>query len=115
MASEELQVSVSAGRSEGQRVLVCRGQMTMLALAPLREAVRGETSPVLILVLNEVSHMDSAGLGLLVQLQATCTRTGRRLVLAGVNERIRNTLTVSGLSQVLTVYSTRADAEQAMS
>lgn len=114
MVSEELQVSVSAGRNEGQRVLVCRGPMTMLALAPLREAIRGETSPVLILVLNEVSYIDSAGLGLLVQLQATCSRTGRRLALAGANERVRNTLAVSGLSQVLTLYSTRADAEQAL-
>lgn len=86
----------------------------MEALAPLRLALQAESSPALILELSEVSHMDSAGLGLLVHLHASFQRTGRRLALAGVNERIRRSLDVAGISQILTLYSTRADAEQAL-
>lgn len=87
----------------------------METLAPLRLALQGENSPVLILVLSDVSYMDSAGLGLLVHLHASCQRTGRRLALAGLNERIRKLLDMTGLSQVLSLYSTQADAEQALS
>jgi anti-anti-sigma factor len=88
--------------------------MTLATLAPLRLALQAENSPALILVLGDVSHIDSAGLGLLVQLHASCQRTGRRMALAGVNERIRTSLDVMGLSQVLTLYSTREDAERAL-
>ena len=114
MTQEHIQVVASAGKSDGQRVLTCRGPITMVTLAPLRLALQAENCPALILVLSDVSHMDSAGLGLLVQLHASFQRTGRRLALAGVNERIRTSLDVTGLSHVLTLYSTRADAEQAL-
>jgi anti-anti-sigma factor len=87
----------------------------METLAPLRLALQAENSPALILVLVDVSHIDSAGLGLLVHLHASCQTTGRRLALAGLNERIRKSLDVAGISQVLALYSTQADAEQALS
>lgn len=115
MEQEHVQVFASEGKNAGQRVLTCRGALTMGTLAPLRLALQSENSPVLILVLSEVSHLDSAGLGLLVHLHASCQRMGRRLALAGVNERIRKSLDVAGIAQVLTLYSTRADAEQAFS
>jgi anti-anti-sigma factor len=88
--------------------------MTQATLTPLRLALQAENSPVLILVLSGVPHMDSAGLGLLVQIHSSFERTGRHLALAGVSERIRASLDVTGISQVLTLYSTRADAEQAL-
>lgn len=115
MAQEPFQAVGSEGRSARQRVLTCRGPMTLATLAPLRLALQAENSADLVLELSNVSHLDSAGLGLLVQLHASFERTGRRLALAGVNERIRKTLDVTGISQVLTLYTTRADAEQALS
>jgi anti-anti-sigma factor len=115
MALEHVEVFASAGKGPGQRVLTCRGAMTMETLTPLRLALQAENASVLILVLVDVPHMDSAGLGLLLHLHASCQRTGRRLALAGLNERIRTSLDATGISQVLTLYSTRADAEQALS
>ncbi len=115
MAQEHVQVFASGGKGLGQRVLTCRGALTMETLASLRLALQAENSPALIIELSGVSHMDSAGLGLLVHLHASCQRTGRRLALAGLNERIRKLLDVTGISQVLTLYTTRADAEQAFS
>lgn len=115
MVAQPMEVFASAGRSAGQRVLTCRGPLTMLTLDPLRQALQAETSPVLILVFNDVPQMDSAGLGMLLQLHATFTRTNRRLAIAGVVERVRASLDVTGISSVLSLYSTRADAEQALS
>jgi anti-anti-sigma factor len=96
-------------------VLTCKGPLTMLTVGPLRDAVKAETAPVLILVFKDVPQMDSAGLGLLLQFHATFTRTSRRLAIAGVCERVRAVMDVTGISSVLALYSTRADAEQALS
>jgi anti-sigma B factor antagonist len=76
----------------------------------VRQAMDG-TSPVIVLDLTEVTFMGSVGLRVLVETQAEAWRAERtlRVVVDGTGAAHRS-LEISGLEQVLTVYTTLGEA-----
>jgi anti-sigma B factor antagonist len=60
--------------------------------------------------LSEVSYVDSAGLGQIVQAYATTANRGGSLKLLGVSKRLRDLLVVTKLLTVFDTYDTEADA-----
>jgi anti-sigma B factor antagonist len=66
--------------------------------------VLAEMAPALILDLSEVPYVDSAGLGSLVRAQVSRQRAGRRLALAGVNERARALLQMTNLESLFQIF-----------
>jgi anti-sigma B factor antagonist len=64
----------------------------------------------IVLNLGEVSYVDSAGLGEIVQAYATVTRQGGSLKLLSVTKRIRDLLSITKLLTVFDTYETEADA-----
>ena len=55
-----------------------------------------------VLNLEGVPYVDSSGLGEIASAHVTVSRTGGRLLLASVNERVMEALTVTKLMRVLT-------------
>jgi anti-sigma B factor antagonist len=55
-----------------------------------------------VLNLEGVPYVDSSGLGEIASAHVTVSRTGGRLLLAAVNERVMEALTVTKLMRVLT-------------
>jgi anti-sigma B factor antagonist len=64
----------------------------------------------LVLDLGDVSYVDSAGLGQLVQVHATTTRQGGTLKLLNVTKRLRDLLVVTKLLVVFDAFDSEADA-----
>jgi anti-sigma B factor antagonist len=64
----------------------------------------------LLLDLGNVSYVDSAGLGQLVQVHATTTRQGGTLKLLSVTKRLRDLLVVTKLLVVFDAFDSEADA-----
>ena len=112
--SEELSVAVS--RERGVVIAAVTGDIEMTTVAGLREqlfALAKEGQP-LIIDLNRVSFIDSAGLGVLVgtarrtaehgtSLHAVCSRpqTRKLLWMTGVDRRIPLSATVDGALKLL--------------
>ena len=64
----------------------------------------------LVIDLAEVSYVDSAGLGELVQAYATTKNRGGALKLLNVGKRLKDLLVVTKLLTVFDTYETEADA-----
>ena len=63
-----------------------------------------------LLDLGQVSYVDSAGLGQLVQIHATTTRQQAALKLLNVTKRLRDLLVVTKLLVVFDTYDNEAEA-----
>jgi anti-sigma B factor antagonist len=66
----------------------------------------------LIVDLQNIDYMDSAGLGALVYAYTSCKRRGTRLVLVRVFGKNRELLKVTRLLTVFDVYETTLEAER---
>ena len=69
-------------------VLKLVGPLTLSTIFGFQNELRSMTPQVLILDFSETPYMDSAGLGLMMNSYVSAQDHGRRLLLAGVNERV---------------------------
>ncbi len=69
----------------------------------------------LIVDLQNVDYIDSAGLGTLVHAYTSCRRRGTRLVMVRVFGRNRELLRVTKLLTVFDIYETTLEAERSFS
>ncbi len=79
----------------------------------LKETVRDLVSQgqkKLLLNLGDVSYVDSAGLGEIVQSYATVNKNGGRLKLLNVTKRIKDLLSITKLLTVFETYDSEAEA-----
>ncbi len=65
-----------------------------------------------LLNLGEVSYVDSAGLGEIVQAYATVNKDGGKLKLLNVTKRIKDLLSITKLLTVFECYDSEAEALQ---
>jgi anti-sigma B factor antagonist len=111
------ELSVAVRRERGAVIAEVTGDMDMSTVAGLRERLFGlaDSEQPLIVDLNRVTFIDSAGLGVLIaaarqagahggSLHAVCSRpqTRKLLWLTGVDRRIPLTATVDGALTLLT-------------
>ncbi len=72
--------------------------------------VRGSQARSLVIDLTDVPYVDSAGVGVLVAAYVTREKDGRRLLLVGVNQRVRHTLQVTQVERFFEFADTMPDA-----
>ena len=72
--------------------------------------IRSDQAPLLIVDLADVPYIDSAGIGCLVGAHVSRENSGRKLVIAGVSERLLNSLKATKVDQLFTFAATAADA-----
>lgn len=113
---QELSLSLETSRL-GQAVVVhCRGRIVYRYEATAlshKVAQLLEQNRVVIVDVQQVSAIDSAGLGELVALHMWARGQGRSMKLCGVSSRIRALLELTNLTSVLEVYATEEYAERA--
>ena len=80
-------------------------------LENLRNQTRKHPSPVVI-NLEQVEHVSSAGVGILAACYTSATNVDRRLCLAHVSNRVRMILDVVKISDVLCIFATEKEAIQ---
>jgi anti-sigma B factor antagonist len=111
MTADSLRITPREGVQPGHRIFELTGPFTMSTLFPLREVLRSAGDAVVILDFTGVPYMDSAGLGLLVQAQVSIQNSGRRLAVAGMNERVRTVLSVTNVDKLFRSFGTATEAE----
>ncbi len=108
-----MQLRMSTRTLEGALVVDCSGRLVFgEESASLRDIVKKLVvqNPKLVLNLQEVSYIDSGGLGTLVSLYTTARNAGGAVKLARLSQRISDLLQVTKL---LTVFEVFDDEEKA--
>src|SRR6202000_2733759 len=87
MRDEPLTYNFSQDKSDGTTVLKLVGPLTISTMFGFQDEFRARTPQTMIVDLSETTYMDSAGLGLIMNYYVAAADHGRKLLLAGVNER----------------------------
>jgi len=111
MRDEPMTHSFTAGKDDGTMVLKLCGPLTISTMFGFQNEFRAMTPQVMILDMSETTYMDSAGLGLIMNYYVAATDHGRKLVLVGVNERVKALFEMTRVSGVLTSFPDVATAE----
>jgi anti-anti-sigma factor len=111
MRDEPLAVTAKSGLHEGTTILMLQGPLTLPNTFDLQRDLAERKPPVLIFDLTESPYMDSAGLGLLMNYYVSAEKNGRKVLLAGVNQRIHALFEMTRVHLILKNYPTVADAE----
>jgi anti-anti-sigma factor len=111
MRDEPLTYSFSQGKSEGTMVLKLVGPLTLSTMFGFQDEFRSRKPQVTILDLSETTYMDSAGLGLIMNYYVSAADHGRKLLLAGVNERVKALFEMTKVQGVLRSFPTVEAAE----
>jgi anti-sigma B factor antagonist len=89
-------LTIEGLRTQNQkRVLRLSGPLTISTLYEFQNLVRTSTGASLVLEFTRVPYVDSAGVGALVGAYVRHQKEGHSVTLAGVNERVRNTLKIT--------------------
>jgi anti-sigma B factor antagonist len=83
------------GVQNQKRVLKLSGPLTIATLYDFQNLVRSNVGMGLVLDFTSVPYVDSAGVGALVGAYVRHQKQGHSLTLAGVNDRVRNTLKIT--------------------
>ena len=95
-------------------ILQLVGPLTLSTIFGFQNELRAATPGVLILDLSETPYIDSAGLGLIMNYYVSAMDHGRKLLLAGVNERVKALLEMTKVQSVLTSFPSVAEAEASL-
>jgi anti-sigma B factor antagonist len=112
MADNRLDLRVLDGTRPGEKVIVLDGVLNAETASLFRDSVRGNDSPTLVVDMSRVRYVDSSGLGVLIGAYVSFEHNCRRLLLAGLNDRVWELFRTCKIQDVFTRYSTVADAEQ---
>jgi anti-sigma B factor antagonist len=111
MADFHIEIAPS---SSGVRILRIHGPLTLSTLFEFQNEARKDTSTGILLDLTAVPYMDSAGLGSVLGVFASCQRTGRGFALAGAANRIITLFKVARVDTILPIFATPEAAEQTL-
>uniref|UniRef100_Q025R6 Anti-sigma-factor antagonist n=1 Tax=Solibacter usitatus (strain Ellin6076) TaxID=234267 RepID=Q025R6_SOLUE len=112
MADNQLQMAFVDGSRPAEKVMVLEGVLNAETAFRFRDAVRGYEPATLVIDMSRVRYLDSSGLGVLIGMYASFERSCRRLLLAGLNDRIWDLFRICKIEDVFTRYATVAEAEQ---
>jgi anti-sigma B factor antagonist len=112
MADDKLTLQILDGARPGEKVMVLEGVLNAETAFQFRDSVRNNESATLVVDMSSVRYVDSSGLGVLIGAYASFERNCRRLLLAGLNDRIWNLFRTCKIEDVFTRYPTVAAAEQ---
>jgi anti-anti-sigma factor len=101
MLDKELSYTASDGAKAGTVILTLDGPLTLGNMFKLQSDLRTLKPPCLIIDMTAVPYMDSAGLGVIMNYFVSAQGGGRKLLLVGVNDRVKALLEMTKVDSVL--------------
>lgn len=96
-------------------VLELKGPLTAANAAVFQNAMRREEpAETVILDFSEVPYIDSSGLGTLLTAYVTRQKSGRKMVLSGINARVQKLFDVTRTGALFLIFSTPEEAIAAL-
>jgi anti-anti-sigma factor len=109
---ETLTIATQEDAASGWRILELNGPLVLRTLFEFQDAIRAQNPNNLILDLQEVEYMDSAGLGAILEAHVSYQRRGKRVVLVGAAPRIETLFEVTHTDQILVRRATVEEAKR---
>jgi anti-sigma B factor antagonist len=100
---------------KGYETMKLDGPLTLSTLFELQESLRKDPAPKMLIDLSSVPYIDSAGLGALLSFHASCKRTGREYVLAGMAARVYTMFAASKVDKLVNLRPTIQEAVEFLS
>ena len=94
----------------GVTVMKLTGPLTLKNLFEFQESARSTGQAPMVIDLGGVPYMDSAGLGAVLGIMASCERTGRGFAIAGICERVRTLFQITHVDMLIPAFETVAIA-----
>jgi anti-anti-sigma factor len=107
---ENLKIDVQQ-RPSGAAIVQLEGALTLSSLFEFQDSMRKQTASAIILDLSRVPYMDSAGLGAVLGVLASCQRHNRGFGVTGVTDRIKTLFTVGRVDGLIPTFDSVAAAE----
>ena len=104
----------TAGQRDGTTILKLSGPLTISTMFGFQNELRAVKSEVLIIDMSETPYMDSAGLGLIMNAHVSAADRGGKLLLAGVNDRVKSLFEMTKVQAVLKSFPSVAEAEASL-
>ena len=111
--NEDLQLEIVQLPS-GVQLIKLIGPLTLRTLFEFQEAARHHAGHALVVDAAGVPYMDSAGLGALIGIFASCQRTGQKFGISSVPERVQVLFEMTGVKDMLPCYPSIDAAEAAV-
>ena len=99
---------------KGQRVIKLTGPLVLRTLFEFQESSRKQSDKSVIVDIEGVPYMDSAGLGAVISIFASCQRTNRGFGIIGVSQRIRTLFEVTHCDGLLPCFESLEAADAAI-
>jgi len=107
---DQFQLQTTVGPT-GACILQVLGPFTLKNVFEFQSTARNESERAIIVDLSGTPYMDSAGLGAILGVFASCQRTHRGFALAGASGRVQTLLQVAKADHILALYDTVEAAE----
>jgi anti-anti-sigma factor len=110
--NEDLQLEIIE-RPSGMQLIKLSGPLTLRTLFEFQSAARRHSGPLVVDAAG-VPYMDSAGLGALIGIFASCQRTGQKFAISNVPERVQVLFEMTGVKGMLPCFASIDEAEAAV-
>jgi anti-sigma B factor antagonist len=111
---KELKIEVETAAS-GIRIYRLAGPLTLNTLFEFQDLTRADADSAVVIELSGVPYMDSAGLGAVLGILASCHRKGRGFGITGATERIQTLFSVAGVDGMIPTFGSVELAERQLS
>lgn len=111
--SEDLKIEM-IDSPKGARIMKLTGPLTLKTLFDFQQVSRRESTHPIIVDMSAIPYMDSAGLGSIISVYASCQRTARGFAIIGVSDRIRTLFEVTHCDGLLPCFDALDAAEAAV-
>jgi anti-sigma B factor antagonist len=110
---DQLQIERKPGSTSDVAILTLTGPLTIGTLFDFQTALRAPDLKSTIIDFAGVPYIDSAGLGVVLSHWAHTQRIGVKFAVVAMSEKVRVLLEMTGVSKLLPIFPTAADAERA--
>jgi anti-sigma B factor antagonist len=110
---DPIQIERTPGSTSDVTILTLKGSLTLGTLFDFQTALRAPDLKSTIIDFSDVPYIDSAGLGVVLSHWAHTQRIGAKFALVGMSDKVRVLLEMTGVSKLLPIFPTAADAERA--
>lgn len=110
MLHSHLELERAAGSDADRLILQLKGKLSLETVHNFIQTARGEKAAHLILNMSDVSFLDSAGVGALVQLFVHRRSLGKTFALSGLSKHSHAVMEVAGLTRLLPIHNSVEEA-----
>ena len=96
------------------RVICLQGPLTMSTLFDFQTELRNGDWPATIIDMLGVPYMDSAGMGAIINYYVSCQKSGRKLIVCGLNYRVIELFKLTSVDKLIPIADDRDHAEKVL-